>query len=228
VPSCDRRDVIVFYRQELSNFLKFMLLFRPNMRKGDIEPENAAVHCLGELRELLLQRLALLSLFATHPVGELGDDDRAGVTVILFLLQPRDHARMAFLFGGLIENVGIQEPAHSLRVFGYSRRRTGRSSMSTGQAFRTASQSAFLAIRRKTMAPSSGSNSAMKWSPGFAGARFAGTVRRRFASRDEYHRGLPDHDTTSPTQGADVVAVSVLMPSISGGLVPGDPIPDHT
>jgi hypothetical protein len=77
-----------------------MLLFRPNMRSGNIESENAAVHGLGELSEPLLQSFALLSLLATHPVGQLGDDDRAGITVILFLLQPCDYTSMALLLGG--------------------------------------------------------------------------------------------------------------------------------
>ena len=39
-----------------------MLLFRPNMRSGDIESENAAVQGLGELRKPLLQCFPLFSL----------------------------------------------------------------------------------------------------------------------------------------------------------------------
>src|SRR5215472_11280910 len=56
--------------------------------------------------------------------------------------------------------------------------------MLTGHCLSTASQSSFpfSGSRRKTIASSSASKRASKYSPGDAGAREAGTVKRRFES----------------------------------------------
>jgi len=55
--------------------------------------------------------------------------------------------------------------------------------MLTGHSFSTVSQSSFPAKRRKTIASSSASKRASKYSPGDAGAKPAGTVRRRLESK---------------------------------------------
>jgi hypothetical protein len=65
--------------------------------------------------------------------------------------------------------------------------------MLTGHSFSTASQSSFPARRRNTIASSSASNWASKYSPGDAGAKLDGTVRRRFESSVTIMVGLSHH-----------------------------------
>src|SRR3990172_12074706 len=62
--------------------------------------------------------------------------------------------------------------------------------MLTGHSLSTASQSPAPAMRRNTSSFSSASNRASNASPGEAGARPAGTVRRRLASRVRIMVGL--------------------------------------
>src|SRR6185312_16954789 len=84
---------------------------------------------------------------------------------------------------------------HNLRRRALSRRREGISSMLTGHSFSTASQSSFpfSGSRRKIIASSSASNRASKYSPGDAGAKAAGTVKRRLESSLTIMVGLSHH-----------------------------------
>ena len=132
------------------------------------------MHGVDELSEPRLERVALLSVFTANPESKLRDHDGARVAVILRCFEPCDHAGVAALLGRLAKHVGIEQPTHSLRRFGRSRLRRGKSSMRTGHDFNTPSQSASFAIRRNVIVSSSASNSALKWSPGVAGARLAG------------------------------------------------------
>lgn len=110
------------------------------------------------------------------------EDDRARVAMILFLLDPRDYARVAMPLRGLADDIRIEQPLHSLRRRASAEQRAGMSSGLTGQAFGTSSQFSPGESRRKTSASSSGSKRASKLSPGKAGAKRAGTVRRRLES----------------------------------------------
>jgi hypothetical protein len=181
VPAGGSRDVAVFNRHAPARPLQLPLLFGPNVRDRTVEAENPSVQRSHKTSQPSLQRLPLLSLFAAHPVGKMREDDRAGVAIVLFSLDPSCHARVAVALRGLAQDIGIQQPAHNLDRK-YSRRRGGRSSMGTGQALSTFSQFGFDAMRRHIKASSSASKSTRKWSPGLAGTA-AGTVSRRFESR---------------------------------------------
>ncbi len=47
--------------------LQLMLPLRPHMRNGYVESEDAAVHCLDEVRQPRLQSRKLLAAFAANP-----------------------------------------------------------------------------------------------------------------------------------------------------------------
>ncbi len=112
-----------------------MLLLCPYVRYGYVESEDPPVHGLNEIGQPRLQSCTLLASLAANPKGKLRDDNRARVALILMLLQPGDDARIARFLCRLTEDVRIEQPAHSLRRFGYSRRRGGRSSIFTGHRF---------------------------------------------------------------------------------------------
>src|SRR5262249_32209560 len=150
----------------------------PHVRDRDVETVNPAMHGIDQASQPGLERFTLATFLGPDPVRQLRDHDRARVTVVLFLLDPRDDTRVAASFGRLADDVGIEQPAHSLRRRAVSRRRGGTSSMLTGHSLSTASQSSLPARRRKTIASSSASKRASKYSPGDAGANAAGTVRR--------------------------------------------------
>src|SRR5512133_1863563 len=106
---------------------------------------DPAMERIDETREPRLERIALPSLLGADPVRELRDDHRAGVAVVPLVAEPGDHLGVPLALGGLAEDVGIEQPAHSL-ARNDSRRRGGRSSMGTGHASSTSSQSAPRAI----------------------------------------------------------------------------------
>lgn len=180
VPAGRSRNVAVFNRHAPARLLQLPLLFGPNVRDRSVEAENPSVQRSHKTSQPSLQRLPLPPLFATHPVGKLREDHRAGVAVVLFSLEPSCHARVAVALRGLTQDIGIQQPAHNVDRK-YSRRRGGRSSMGTGQALSTFNQFGLDAMRRHIKASSSASKSTRKWSPGLAGMA-AGTVNRRFES----------------------------------------------
>src|SRR2546428_230297 len=126
--------------------------------------------------------MALSSVFGSDPVSQLRDDNGAGVALVFFPFEPCSNSRIAAALRRLANHVSVEEPAHSLRRRAVSRRRGGTSSMLTGHSFSTASQSSLPARRRNTMASSSASKRASKYSPGDAGAKDAGTVKRRLES----------------------------------------------
>ena len=76
--------------------------------------------------------------------------------------------------------------------------------MLTGHSFSTASQSSLPARRRNTIASSSASNWASKYSPGDAGAKVAGTVRRRLESSVTIMVGLSHQPRGPSIHGLDV------------------------
>lgn len=86
-----------------------MLLFGPDVGDGDVE----AVHGVDEFGQPRLQRLPSPALRAAHPIGELRDDDGAGVAAVLFPLQPGEDAWVSVSLGGLAKNVGVEQPAHN-------------------------------------------------------------------------------------------------------------------
>jgi len=54
-----------------------------------------------------LQNLTMASFFGLDPIRQLRYDDRAGVTLVPFLLQPRDDSRIAATFGGLTDDISV-------------------------------------------------------------------------------------------------------------------------
>lgn len=76
------------------------------------------MHGVDELFQPCLERFPLLALFASNPKGKLGNDDGAGIALVLLRFEPRNHPRVTGLLCGLTQHVGIQQPAHSLRRFG--------------------------------------------------------------------------------------------------------------
>src|SRR5439155_25495296 len=97
-----------------------------------------------------------------HPVRQLRDDNGAGVTAVLFRLQPRDDLCVAVLLCRLADDVRVEQPAHNLRRLAGERRRGGTSSGLTGHSLITASQLSRPPRRRKMMASSSASKRASK------------------------------------------------------------------
>ena len=189
VPAGGSRDVAVFNWHAPARLLQLALLFSPNVRDRSVEAENPPVQRSHKTSQPSLQRLPLPPLFAAHPVGKLRKDDRAGVAIVLFSLEPSCHTRVAVTLRGLTQDIGLQQPAHNLDRK-YFCRRGGRSSMGTGQALSTFNQFGFDAMRRHVKASSSASKSTRKWSPGLAGTA-AGTVNRRFESRVTIMVGFP-------------------------------------
>jgi hypothetical protein len=68
------------------------------VRDRNAEAENAALHGVQQLAEPLLERIARVPLLAADPIGELGDDDGAGVAADLLLFQPGDDSAVALAF----------------------------------------------------------------------------------------------------------------------------------
>jgi hypothetical protein len=120
------------------------------------------------------------------------------------------------LFRGLAQDVGIEQPAHNLRRRARSRRRGVRSSMLAGHAFRISSQSPFLATRRKTSVSSRGSNSALKWSPGFAGASRCRHGQAALVVERENHGGIiPRKTFPSSAPAMSLVTSKAVLDEIS-------------
>ena len=182
VPPGRRCNVAVLDRHSVTGLFEEAFLLRPDIRHRNVEPVDASVHRIDETRQPGLERLPLSPFFRASPVGELSNDDRARVASVLFLLQPRYDSRIASTLRRLADDIRIEQPVHKLRRRADSRRRGGTSSMLTGHSLRTASQSSLPARRRNTMASSSASKRASKYSPGDVDANEAGTVKRRFES----------------------------------------------
>ena len=136
-------------------------LLGPDVRDRGVEAENPPVQRSRETSEPRLQRLPVAPLLAAHPVGELSENHRAGVAVVLFSLEPSHHAWVAVALGGLTQDIRIQQPAHNFDRK-YSRRRGRRSSMGTGQALSTFNHFGLDAMRRHNKASSSASKSTRK------------------------------------------------------------------
>ncbi len=68
---------------------------------------------VDEAREPALQRLPLSALFRPDPVRQLCDDYGAGVAPVLFRFEPADDLGVALALGGLADDVGVEQPAHS-------------------------------------------------------------------------------------------------------------------
>src|SRR5207253_5870432 len=123
---------------------------------------NSSPECFHKPRQPSLEDLTLPSILGAHPIGQLGDDDGARVTAVLFLFEPGDDPCIAVSLGRLADDVGVEQPAHSLRRRAGARRRRGTSSGLTGQALSTVSQLSLLGSRRNTSASSSASKRASK------------------------------------------------------------------
>src|SRR4051794_16249226 len=199
-------NVAVFDRHRLTSFFQQMLLIRPDMGDADIESVNSPLHRLNQARQPRLQLRLLPALFDAHPIGQLRDDHRARVAAILLLPKPGDHPRIAIALRRLREHVCIENPTHSLRFFGRSRRRRGTSSIGTGHSARTFSQSSRSGSRRKITASSSSSNRASKDCPGRAGISAVGSVRRRLESNVTIMVGLSHRDDVTSTSNLRIIA----------------------
>src|ERR1700722_7044799 len=154
---CRGRDIAVFDGHPLAGFVEEPLLVSPHVRYRDVEAVNSPVECLHQAREPQLKSLTVPSVFRAHPIGQLGNDNRASVTAVLFFLKPRDHPRVAVPLGRLTDDVCVEQPAHNLRRLGAAVRRGGTSSGLTGQALSTLSQFSLPASRRNTSTSSSAS-----------------------------------------------------------------------
>src|SRR5262249_39067272 len=155
-------DVAVFDWQTLAGFVEQSLLLSPHVRDRHIEPVNSSMECVHKPCQPSLEELALASILGAHPVGQLGYDDGARITAVLFLLEPSDDPRVAVALGGLADDIGIEQPAHSFRRRAGARRRRGTLSGLTGQALSTVSQLSLRGRRRNTSTSSSGSKLASK------------------------------------------------------------------
>src|SRR2546423_1202506 len=132
----DSGNIAILSGHPVTGGLQLVLLFCPYVSHRDVEAEDASMHGIDQFLQPCLQGDTLLTLLAAHPKRELGDDDGARVTVILVFLEPGDNAGVAFSLGGLAQDIRIEEPAHSLRRFGNSRRLGGRSSISSSSILR--------------------------------------------------------------------------------------------
>src|SRR5207249_8936176 len=108
----------------------------PYVRNGHVEPVDSSLKCVHKPRQPGLEDLTLQSIFGAHPVGQLSDNDSAGVAAVLFLFEPSDDPWIAVPLGRLANDVCVQQPAHNFRRRAGSRRR-GTSSGLTGQALST-------------------------------------------------------------------------------------------
>src|SRR5215831_6210728 len=90
-----RRDVAIFDWHTLAGLIEQSLLLSPHVRDRHVEPVNSSVECVHKPCQPSLEELTLPSILGAHPVGQLGDDDSARVTAILFLLEPSDDTRVA-------------------------------------------------------------------------------------------------------------------------------------
>lgn len=155
-------NVAVFDRHTLAGFAEKPLLLRPHVGDRDVEPVNPPLHGVHQACQPGLKRLALPAVFGAHPVGQLGDDHGARVAPVLLPFEPGRDSNVTNPLGRLADDVGVEQPAHSLRRRAGARRRGGTSSALTGQALSTASQSSLPASRRNTRVSSSASKRASK------------------------------------------------------------------
>src|SRR5437773_10060332 len=123
---------------------------------------NSPPECFHKPRQPHLQGVTPPSILGTYPISQLGDDDGARVTAVLFLFEPGDDPCIAVPLGRLADDVRIEQPTHSFRRRAGARRRGGTSSGLTGQALSPVSQFSLPGSRRNTSASSSGSKLASK------------------------------------------------------------------
>src|SRR5207253_3247733 len=98
----------VFDRHTLAAFVEQALLLSPYVCNGHVEPVNSSLECIHKPRQPGLEDLTLASLLGAHPVGQLGDDDGARVTAVLFLFEPSDDACVAVPFGRLADDICVE------------------------------------------------------------------------------------------------------------------------
>ena len=73
------RNVAVFDGHGLTSLVEYSLLFRPNVGHGNVESVNTSQECVHEPREPCMQGLTLSPVFGANPIGQLSDDNGAGV-----------------------------------------------------------------------------------------------------------------------------------------------------
>src|SRR5580704_1399753 len=127
VSPCRGRDVAIFDGHPLAGFVEEPLLVSPYVRYRDVEAVDSPVQCLHQAREPQLQSLTVPSVLGAHPIGQLRNDNRAGVTAVLLFLKPGDHPGVAVPLGWLTDDVCVEQPAHNLRRLGTAARRGGTS-----------------------------------------------------------------------------------------------------
>src|SRR3989442_218605 len=127
-----RRDVAVFDGHTLAGFFEQALLLSPDVCNRHVEPVDSSLECVHKPRQPGLEDLTLPSVLGAHPVGQLGDDDGARVTAVLFLFEPSDDPCIAVPLGRLADDICVQQPAHNFLRRAGPRRRRGTSSWLAG------------------------------------------------------------------------------------------------
>jgi hypothetical protein len=113
MPARGRCNITVFDRHPMSRLVEESLLVSPHMRNSYIEAVDSSLERVHKPREPRLKSLTLPSVLCAHPIRQLGNDDCAGVTAVLFMLEPSDHPRV----------VCVEQSAHNLRRRGRAARR---------------------------------------------------------------------------------------------------------
>lgn len=160
-PGC-RCDVAVFDGHSPTGSLELMLLVSPDVCNSYVEPMNSSLKCIDESCQPRLKGFTPPPLFGPNPIGQLGDDDGAGIAAVFFLFEPTDDPCISMPLSRLADDISIEKPTHSSLRRAGARRRGGTSSGLTGQSFRTSSQLSLRGSRRNTSASSSGSKRASK------------------------------------------------------------------
>ena len=115
----------VFDGHTLAGFVQQALLLCPHVGNGHVEPVNSLLERVHQPRQPGLQHLALPSILGAR---QLGDNDGARVTAVLFLSEPGDDPSIAVALGGLAEDVCVESPTHNFRRPARAPRRCGTSS----------------------------------------------------------------------------------------------------
>src|SRR5271157_2062557 len=95
MPARSRGDVTVLDRHGFPSPFQQNLLVGPDVSDADVESINAAFQRLDEIPQPFLEHFALSSFLASNPVGQLGNDNCACVSLRLFALKPGDHLRVS-------------------------------------------------------------------------------------------------------------------------------------
>jgi len=108
MPSRRGGYITVFHWHSLAGFVQQAFLLSPDVGHSDVEPMNSSLEGVDQPGQPALQVHSLAPILRPHPVSELCDYDRAGVTVVLFILEPGDNPRIAVPLGRLTDDIRVE------------------------------------------------------------------------------------------------------------------------